>query len=147
MFLGQFKHSLDSKGRVILPVKLRKLDEPVKSFTMTIGLENCIAVYPAEIWEKMTEDYENIPPTDPNGRTFLRVIFANATQVEPDRQGRIGVPAHLRVYAGIKKEVVVTGMNDHLEIWDREKWAEFTQKAEASLSDNASKHTGYGKKG
>jgi len=145
MFLGQYKHALDSKGRVILPVKLRKLDELVKSFVLTIGMENCISVYPSEIWDQQAEEYKSIPWNDPNGRTFKRGMFSNATPVEPDRQGRIGIPSHLREYAGIKKEVVIAGMNDHLEIWDREKWAEFSKKAEQSLSENASKLTGYNK--
>jgi MraZ protein len=142
-YFGEFHHILDSKGRFILPVEFRP--ESVQPFWLTVGLENCVAVYPTERWNKMLESWEDIPWEDQDNRAFFREVYAKAKKQEPDRQGRMTIPPVLRGYADIEKDIVITGAGDHLEIWSKKNWEEYETKAKHSLVQHASKLTSYNK--
>jgi len=148
MFTGEYRHNLDNKGRVILPIKFRQGDEPIKTFVLTVGLDHCIAAYPQEIWDsQVQEELNKVEWNDASGRALLRQMYANATASEPDRQGRIFVPQTLRKYASIEKDVVIIGMNRHIEIWDRERWEQHAAGAQQLLAEHAGKLASYKKTG
>ena len=121
-FTGQYNHSLDTKGRVIIPSGFReKLGD---RFMVARGLERCISVYSMEAWENLENKIIELSQLNETARKFSRIFFATASEVETDKQGRILLPAQLRKYAGIDKECVVNGNLDKVEIWNPEKWAE-----------------------
>ena len=121
-FLGQFDITIDDKGRVRIPAKYKaQLGE---EFIISCSEEKCIAIYPAEKWEKMTEQVDSINMLDINANKFRRSIFTNVTQGSLDAAGRILIPVKYREYAGFKKELVAAGLGDYFEIWDTENWLE-----------------------
>ena len=121
MFLGENHHSLDAKGRLIVPAKLREKLGPV--FVITKGLgDKYICIYPLNAWSGITEKLKSIPSTDKEGVRFQRFLIGSAHECEPDAQGRFLIPQILRDYAKIVKEVVSVGMNDRIEIWSKEEW-------------------------
>ena len=116
---GQYQHSIDAKGRLFIPAKLR--EELGDTFYVTISAtDHCLTVYSEAGWERLTEQFESLPYT--KARKVIRLIFANAAKCEPDAQGRILLPQKLRDYAELKKDVVVAGVSKRAEIWDAEKW-------------------------
>ena len=115
-FYGQYQHSLDAKGRVIIPAKYR--EELGENFMMTHGLDKNIYIYPMERWEKIVERVSQIPMTDKQGRKFVRFLFSNAVSCSADKQGRVVVDSHLRDYAELDKDVTIIGSLDKAEIWD-----------------------------
>lgn len=118
---GQYQHSVDAKGRLFIPAKLR--DELGDTFYVTISAtDRCLTVYSEAGWQRLTEQFESLPYT--KARKVIRLIYSNAAKCEPDSQGRILLPQKLREYAGLKKDVVVAGVSTRAEIWDAEKWAE-----------------------
>lgn len=122
MFMGEYNHTIDTKGRLIIPAKFREaLGE---EFVLTKGLDGCLSIYPMNEWESFEEKLKKLPLTDKNARAFLRFFVAGATSCELDKQGRILVPATLREFAGLDKEVVLTGNITRVEVWSKEKWAE-----------------------
>ena len=122
MFMGEYNHTIDAKGRLIIPAKFREtLGE---EFILTKGLDGCLSIYPMDEWESFEEKLKALPLTDKNARAFLRFFVAGATSCELDRQGRILVPSTLREFAGLEKEVVLTGSLTRIEIWSKEKWLE-----------------------
>ncbi len=130
---GQYQHSIDAKGRLFIPAKLR--EELGQTFYVTIALtDHCLTVYSEEGWEKLTEQFDSLPYT--KSRTAARLIYANAAKCEPDAQGRILLPQKLRDYAELKKDVVVVGVSKRAEIWDAEKWASL-ENAELESGDLA----------
>ena len=113
MLIGEFNHTIDSKGRVIMPVKFREtLGE---SFFVTKGLDNCLQVMDEKEWNKFSESFRAAPFVDPEARQFARFMFAGATDVEVDKQGRILIPQNLREYAGLTKDVVLVGIYNKVE--------------------------------
>ncbi len=120
---GEYYHSIDNKGRLIIPVKLR--EELGESFYITKGLDNCIFVYSQENWKAIESKIEALPLS--KSRNLQRMLFASAVKCELDAQGRILIPQKLREYAGLAKEVVVIGVLNRAEIWDCDKWAEIEQ--------------------
>ena len=114
---GQYAHNIDAKGRLFIPAKLR--EELGETFYVTMGMDGCLSVYSDESWAKFTEKFESLPYTRTKA---MRPLFANAAKCEPDAQGRILLPAKLRAYAGLQKDVVVIGVSNRAEIWDAEKW-------------------------
>ena len=114
---GQYQHTVDAKGRLFIPAKLR--EELGETFYETMGMDGCLSVYSDESWAKFTEKFESLPYTRTKA---MRPLFANAAKCEPDAQGRILLPAKLRAYAGLQKDVVVIGVSNRAEIWDAEKW-------------------------
>jgi len=120
MFMGEYNHTIDAKGRLIVPSKFReKLGD---EFVVTKGLDDCLFVYPLEEWGHIEEAFRKVPLTNKKARDFVRFFFAGAACCEVDKQGRILLPPTLRAYAGLEKDIVSAGVLNRVEIWDREKW-------------------------
>lgn len=130
MFMGEYHHNIDEKGRIVIPGKFREQAE--KELVITRGLEKCLYLYTKEEWEKVVSKLERLPFTKKDARTFMRSFFAGATASEFDKSGRINITSPLVSYAGLTKNCVVIGVNDRIEIWDEELYKQF-------LDDNASK--------
>jgi MraZ protein len=135
MLMGEFHHNIDDKGRLTLPAKFR--EELGDSFIITRGLESCLFVYTMDEWKKITEKLNNLPFTRKDARSFMRFFLSGATAVEFDKQGRINITSPLVTYADLKKECVIIGVGDRLEIWSSEKWDNFYDTNKDSLSDIA----------
>ena len=118
MLMGQYEHSIDPKNRINFPAKFR--EQLGENFILTVGLDECIAVYSAEEWDKLEQKINQLPMS--RGRSVKRYFFSNAVTVEPDKQGRILLPAELRAYAGLEKDVTIIGNRNHAEIWATEVW-------------------------
>ena len=122
MFMGEYNHTIDAKGRLIIPAKFR---EPLgEEFVLTRGLDGCLYIYPMDEWNAFEEKLRALPLTNKNARTFTRFFVAGATNCELDKQGRILVPQTLREFAGLEKDVVLTGNLNRIEVWSKEKWSE-----------------------
>ena len=135
MFIGEYHHSVDDKGRLIIPSKFR--DELGTKFIITRGIENCLFVYALESWEKIVNKLETLPFTKKDARAFIRFFLSGASEAEFDKQGRINITSPLISYANITKECVVIGTGDRLEIWSEESWNDFFTSAKDSMSDIA----------
>jgi len=123
MFIGEYQHTIDTKGRVFMPVKFReKLGE---KFVVTKGLDNCLFVYPNEEWQNLERKLRTLPLTSKEARAFIRFFFAGAAECEADKQGRILIPSNLREYASLVKEVAIIGVSTRVEIWNRELWEKY----------------------
>lgn len=122
MFMGEYRHTVDPKGRLIVPSKFRELLGA--EFVVTRGLDGCLFVYPMDSWEAYVADLKKLPLTDKNARLFMRFIVAGATTCELDKQGRILLPATLREFAGLEKDVVLVGVLTKIEIWDKDRYAD-----------------------
>ena len=120
MFMGEYNHTIDAKGRLIIPARFRELLG--EEFVLTKGLDGCLFVYPNEEWQNIEEKFRNVPLTSKDARKFSRFFFAGATTCEVDKQGRILLPAVLREFAGLEKEVVSVGVLQRIEIWDKNRW-------------------------
>lgn len=129
MFIGEYSHNLDEKGRVAVPKKFR-LDLK-QGAVVTRGLDNCLFLYTKKEWQKLAEKLANLPFAQSNTRAFARLMLAGAMDVNVDKQGRIILPDYLRQYAGLKKEITVAGLYSRLEFWDATKWNEYKKKTEA----------------
>ena len=135
MFIGEYHHTIDEKGRVIIPVKFR--EELGNNFIVTRGIENCLFVYPLENWAKITNKLNSLPFTQKDARTFNRFFLSGATEVELDRQGRINLPTPLIQHANLLKDCVIIGTGDRMEIWSQESWENFFNSTKDSMSDIA----------
>jgi MraZ protein len=124
MFLGRYQHSLDTKGRVAIPARYR--DEFADGVVITRGIDRCLSVYPMATWLPLAAKVDALPITDPDARTFRRLVFAEAANLDLDSQGRILIPPELRRYANLAHDVYVVGVNTSLEIWNPELWASET---------------------
>lgn len=129
MFIGEYSHNLDDKGRLAVPVKFRR--DLSKGAVVTRGLDNCLFLYTKTEWEKLAEKLANLPISQANSRAFSRLMLAGAMDVEVDKQGRIILPEYLRSFAGLSKEVIIAGLYNRLEIWDSEKWSSYKGQTEA----------------
>jgi MraZ protein len=127
MFYGEFFHSIDRKGRLILPSKFREVAKGnfVEKFFVTRGLDTCLFMFSEEEWRSQESKFKAMPFTKQESRIFNRLYFSGAVDVVPDRQGRILLPQFQKDYAQIKKDVVVVGVSNRIEIWSVEKWKEF----------------------
>ncbi len=137
MFMGEFQHALDDKGRIIVPAKFREGLGP--TFVMTRGLDKCLFVYPVSEWEVLEEKLKNLPMTRSDARSFVRFFFSGACECELDKQGRILIPAGLRTYAGLEKDCVVLGVSNRVEIWGSDHWNEYANDASESFAEIAEK--------
>jgi len=137
MFIGEYQHSLDEKGRIAIPTKFRR--ELERGAVVTRGLDHCLVIYTAEEWEKLATRLANLPMASSNTRAFARLMLAGAMDVSIDAQGRVNVPDYLRSYAALGKKVVLAGLYNRLEVWDQVKWGEFKAKSELASSDIAEK--------
>jgi MraZ protein len=134
VFLGQYQHSLDEKGRVILPAKFRGQLEG--GAYMARGLDGCVCVYPTDEWERVSNNMRDLATRGTHERQAARSFFAGAAEVAPDRQGRVPVPVHLRDFAGLSldRDVVVAGVLSRIEIWDAQKWSARELEGEQVIS-------------
>lgn len=139
MLLGEYNHSVDTKGRVAIPAKFR--DKLVSGAIITRGLDNCLFIFTAAEWERLAEKLVALPLAQANSRAFVRLMMAGATDVVIDAQGRVLIPEYLRKYAGVKKEVVIAGLYNRIELWDAEEWQKYKQKTE-SASDQIAEQLG-----
>jgi len=128
MFLGEFNHNIDDKGRMTIPSRFRP--ELATGLVVTRWLDRCLAIYPTAEWDKLAQNVNALPITDRRARDFRRFVFGSAAEAEQDRQGRVLIPAFLREYAGIDGEVTVVGMNTYIEIWNPEAWQTTRQNVE-----------------
>lgn len=135
MFIGEYQHNLDAKGRIIIPSKFR--DELHSTFMLAQGFENCLTVYSIEQWNKRFEEISKLPTTKKNARMYIRTLTAKACECTPDNQGRIQIPSTLTKPNNITKECVIIGANDHIEIWDKAAWDSYYAEASNSLEDIA----------
>lgn len=136
MLMGEYHHSLDSKGRLTIPSKIR--DDLGESFVVTRGLDNCLFVYPINEWNHIIEKYKELPNTK-DARNFMRFFLSGATTCEFDKQGRLKVSIPLIKYANLDKDCIIIGVNDRLEIWNKSNWENFIDENESNLSDIADK--------
>lgn len=135
MFMGEYHHTIDEKGRMIIPSKFREaLGE---KFIITRGIENCLFVYPMQAWEKITNKLESLPFTKKDARQFVRFFLSGATTAEFDKQGRVNITSPLISYAKLEKECIIIGAGDRLEIWSEKDWNEFFESASNNMSDIA----------
>lgn len=141
MFYGEYLHSIDRKGRIILPAKFRDAAKAhfVEKFFVTRGLDKCLFMFSEEEWRSQENKFKAIPFTTQQARTFNRLYFSGAMECVPDRQGRILLPQYLKDFAGIKKEVLVVGVSNRIEIWARDKWSEFYANSRQSYEEIAEK--------
>lgn len=137
MFIGEYKHTIDQKKRLAIPAKFRK--DLGSGAIITRGLDNCLVVYPEKEWATMADKLGKLPASQLEARGFARIMLSGAMQVEFDGLGRILIPDYLKDYAFLKKEVVIAGIYNRLEIWDAQHWHEYKQKAEKEVGDLAAK--------
>jgi len=137
MFIGEYRHTIDTKKRLALPVKFRK--ELGKTVIITRGLDNCLIIYPLKEWQVMSDKLGKLPLSQTEARGFARVMLSGAMSVGLDRLGRILIPEYLKDYANLKKNVVVCGLYNRLEIWDAQSWKVYEKKMEKGVEDLASK--------
>lgn len=135
MFMGEFHHNIDEKGRLVIPNKFRS--ELGQNFIITRGLENCLYVYSMEEWNSLVAKLKSLPFTKKDARIFIRSFFSGATECEFDRQGRINITSPLVSYADIDKECVIIGANDRIEIWSDKGWKNFMDVNSSKLEDIA----------
>jgi MraZ protein len=128
MFLGEYTHTIDDKGRLTIPAKFRA--ELASGMVVTRGFDNNLMVYPLGEWEKLAQEILQKPQTEARIREFRRRVFSGAVDVEPDRQGRILVPPYLREFAGLENEVVLVGMFNYIEVWHTAVWTTVRQQIE-----------------
>lgn len=137
MLIGQYKHTIDNKKRLSLPAKFRgELGDKV---IITTGIEKCLVVYTQREWEVLSQKLSNLPISASEARSFTRVTLANAMEVQLDKLGRILIPDYLKEYARFKKNVVVCGLSNRLEIWDDKKWEAYRKAAEKGVEEIVSK--------
>lgn len=137
MFIGEYAHSLDEKGRLAIPAKFRR--DLSKGAVVTRGLDNCLFLYTKTEWEKLAEKLATLPISQANSRAFARLMLAGAMEVEIDKQGRVVLPEYLREFAGLQKNVVLAGLYNRAEIWDETKWKTYKGQTEANSNDIAEK--------
>ena len=136
MFMGEYHHTIDDKGRLTIPAKIRY--ELGANFVVTRGLDNCLFIYPSSEWSKVIDKYKELPNTK-DARKFMRFFLSGATVSDFDKQGRVNIAQPLISYASLKKECIIIGVNDHLEVWSKTNWDNFILENEDDLSDIADK--------
>jgi MraZ protein len=130
MFLGEYIHTIDDKGRLVVPAKFR--NALAGGMVITKGIDRCLVIYPMDEWQAYRERISSLPTMDRNARDLRRLIFAGAVDIVPDAQGRFVVPPALREYAGLDGQVVIAGCDTYIEIWNPEEWA----KVQARVTQN-----------
>lgn len=128
MFIGEYAHNLDEKGRLAVPTKFRK--DLAKGAVVTRGLDQCLFIYTQDEWKKLAGRLSSLPISKANTRAFSRLMLSGAMDVLPDKQGRISIPDYLKSYAHLSKKVVLTGLYNRLELWDQEGWQKYKSVTE-----------------
>ncbi|CZR01903.1 division/cell wall cluster transcriptional repressor MraZ [Trichococcus ilyis] len=142
MLMGEFKHNVDAKGRLIMPAKFR--EELGETFIITRGLDGCLFGYPLSQWELLQEKLKQLPLAKKDARAFTRFFYSAAMEAELDKQGRINIPQTLLDYAKIEKECRIVGVSDRIEIWSNEKWEAFADEAAENFEDIAETMIDFG---
>ena len=142
MFLGEYQHNIDPKGRLIIPSKFRELLG--EQFVITKGLDGCLFVYPMEGWHELEDKLKSLPLTQKDARAFARIFFSGASEGELDKQGRVLLPPNLRTYAHITKETMIIGVGTRFEIWDLDTWQQYNQESDKSFEQLAELMGQYG---
>ena len=124
MFTGEYRHTVDDKGRLAVPVRFRA--DLAQGAVVSKWIDGCLALFPRAAWDELAEKTAALPVTDQGARTFQRFLFGTAFDIELDRQGRLVVPAVLRTFAGLESEVVVVGSRNHLEFWSPASWQQYS---------------------
>lgn len=124
--MGEYEHSIDAKGRVILPAGFR--DELGDQFVITKGLDTCLFVYTREEWDRLSAKLRQLPLSKPEARAFVRFFFSGARNVECDKQGRFLMPSTLRSYAKLEKDAVLIGVSNRIEIWSKAEWSRYNDE-------------------
>lgn len=137
MFMGEFQHNIDDKGRIIIPAKFRELLG--QSFVVTRGLDHCLFVYPMEEWSLLEQKLKSLPLMKADARAFTRFFFSGALEGEWDKQGRVNLPVTLRQYARLEKECVIIGVSNRVEIWSQAVWEQYYNESEQSFNEIAEK--------
>ncbi len=127
MFYGEYEHTLDRKGRLIIPSKFREVAQAnyVEKFFVTRGLDKCLFLFTEEEWKSQETKFKSLSFTKPEARKFNRLYFSGACELAVDKQGRVLIPKYLKDFAGIKQDVMLIGVSNRIEIWAKEKWKEF----------------------
>lgn len=135
LLIGEFEHSIDNKGRLIMPAKLR--DDIGENFVVTKGLDGCLFAFSITEWTNFEEKLKSLPLSNRNSREFTRFFLSGATECEIDKQGRFLIPANLRESAGLEKETVIIGVGTRIEIWNKEKWTKYSSDDNISVEEIA----------
>ena len=135
MLMGEYVHSIDAKGRIILPADFR--EELGEHFVITKGLDNCLFVYDEEEWNNLSQKLRQLPLAKPEARAFVRFFFAGARTLECDRQGRFLVPGNLRSYAMLEKDVVLIGVSNRIEVWSKAEWTRYNDSVNPMVTQIA----------
>ncbi len=125
MFYGEFQHTVDPKGRVIVPSTFR--EELGEKFILTKGLDDCLFVYSKTEWSNLEAKLKTLPLSSKDARAFVRFFFSGATECEVDKQGRILIPQNLRSYAGLEKDIYIIGVSTRVEVWDKARWETYNE--------------------
>lgn len=133
MFMGEYNHTIDTKGRMIIPAKIR--EQLGDLCIVTKGLDNCLAIYTAEAWKKISTALQSQSSTKASVRALKRFVFGSAAELEYDKQGRVLIPVPLREYASLDKQAVIVGAGDHVEIWSREKYDFYDEQVAESMEE------------
>ncbi|MCR6544472.1 division/cell wall cluster transcriptional repressor MraZ [Dehalobacterium formicoaceticum] len=137
MFMGEFQHTIDPKGRLFIPVKFR--EDLGETFVVTKGLDNCLFVYSHNEWQRLEAKLKALPFTKADARAFTRLFFSGAMECGLDKQGRILLPANLREYAKLDKDAVIIGVSARVEIWSKERWDQYNEQVGAEYENLAEK--------
>lgn len=137
MFIGEYQHNLDKKGRLAIPAKFRK--QLSTGAIVTRGLDRCLFVLTKKDWETLVKKLIALPLAQANSRAFVRLMLAGAIDCEADKQGRILIPEYLRKYAALKKEAIITGLYNRVEVWDSLVWKKYKERTEAASDEIAEK--------
>ena len=135
MFIGEYQHTVDEKGRVAVPAKFRNTLR--RGLVVTRGLDNCLFIYPPAEWAKLVVKLSQLPIAKANTRAFSRLMLAGAMDEELDSQGRVMIPEYLRQFAGLSRQVVIAGVYNRLEVWDAARWATYKQQTEGQSNEIA----------
>ena len=141
MFMGEYHHKIDTKGRIIVPAKFR--EELGETMIVTRWLDGCLAIYTEEQWQQVYENLKKLPSTKREERMYTHMIMSKAAECDLDAQGRIRIPSHLSEEAKLKKDCVVVGVSDHVEIWDKERWDNYYALASENFEDIAESLTEF----
>ncbi len=135
MFLGEFEHTIDEKGRITIPAKWR--GRFATGVVVTKGIDSCLWLFPQDAFKSLSDKVSSLPLTDTRARDFRRQMFSGASDMEPDKQGRINLPNYLREYAEIDKQAIITGLNNYCEIWNPETWRQRQQDNHSDPEERA----------
>ncbi|KIL26596.1 inhibitor of RsmH and transcriptional regulator [Bacillus altitudinis] len=141
MFMGEYQHTIDTKGRMIIPAKFR--DDLGEQFVLTRGLDQCLFGYPMSEWKLIEEKLKALPLTKKDARAFTRFFFSGAVECDLDKQGRINIASNLLQYAKLEKECVVIGVSNRIELWSKSIWEQYTEEQEDSFAEIAENMIGF----